>query len=106
MHEPEIRRLRESIDTIDQQIVALLAERLRLVLEVGEVKRRHNIDVYDPERERAMLDRIAKNAPPPLDGNTARRIFEHVIREYRGAEQVSVDSYRPGPPSAPPAPRK
>jgi chorismate mutase len=102
MNEPEIRRLRESIDAVDQQILLLLAERLRLVLEVGEVKRRGNIEVYDPERERTMLDRIARNALAPLDGSTARRIFEHVIREYRGAEQVSVDSYPPGPPSGPP----
>jgi chorismate mutase len=102
MAEPEIRHLRESIDAVDQQILALLAERLRLVLQVGEVKRINNIDVYDPERERVMLERIARGAPPPLDGNTARRIFEYVIREYRGAEQVSVDSYRPGSPSTPP----
>jgi chorismate mutase-like protein len=99
MAEHEIRRLRESIDDVDQQILALLAKRLRLVLEVGEVKRVNNIDVYDPERERSMLDRIAAKAEPPLDANTARRIFEHVIREYRGAEQVSVESYRPPPAS-------
>ncbi len=103
MHEPELRRLRDSIDAVDRQILNLLAERLRLVLEVGEMKRVHNVEVYDPERERSMLDRIARGAPSPLDGRIARRIFEHVIKEYRGAEQVSVDSYRPGPPSEPPA---
>jgi 3-deoxy-7-phosphoheptulonate synthase / chorismate mutase len=102
MHEPELRRLRDSIDVVDQQILLLLAERLRLVLEVGELKRLNKVDVYDPERERSMLDRIARSAPAPLDGSTARRIFEHVIKEYRGAEQVSVDSYRPAPPSKPP----
>jgi 3-deoxy-7-phosphoheptulonate synthase/chorismate mutase len=102
MHEPELRRLRDSIDAVDQQILRLLAERLRLVLEVGELKRVNNVDVYDPERERSMLDRIARSAPPPLDATTARRIFEHVIKEYRSAEQVSVDSYRPGPRSEPP----
>ena len=102
MPEDEIRRLRESIDAVDQQILALLAERLRLVLEVGEVKRQSNLDVYDPERERTMLDRIAKSAPAPLDPSTARRIFEFMIREYRSAEQFSVDSYHPGPPSSPP----
>lgn len=99
MAESDIHRLRESIDAVDQQILALLAERLRLVLQVGEVKRVNGIDVYDPERERSMLDRIAANVPRPLDGNTARRIFECVIREYRGAEQNSVASYRPPPPS-------
>lgn len=99
MHEPELQRLRDSIDAVDQQILTLLAERLRLVLEVGELKRVNNVSVYDPAREREMLERIAKSAPAPLDGSTARRIFEHVIKEYRGAEQVSVDSYRPPPPA-------
>jgi chorismate mutase-like protein len=100
MDEPAIRRLRESIDAVDQQILTLLAERLRLVLQVGDVKRLNNLAVYDPERERSMLDRIARSAPAPLDGNTARRIFECVIRESRGAEQELVASYPPGPPSS------
>ncbi|MEN2840349.1 T-protein [Mannheimia haemolytica] len=47
--------LREQIDQVDQQLIALLSERLALVAEVGKVKSEHGIPVYAPERETAMI---------------------------------------------------
>ena len=47
--------LRGQIDEVDQQILDLLARRLELVAEVGEVKGRYGLPIYDPERERAMI---------------------------------------------------
>ena len=51
----ELNALRDQIDTVDQQLVALLARRLALVAEVGEVKSRHGLPIYAPDREAAML---------------------------------------------------
>ena len=53
----ELNLLREQIDVVDQQLVALLAERLKLVAGVGEVKSRHGLPIYAPDREAAMLAR-------------------------------------------------
>ncbi|HEY4158474.1 MAG TPA: chorismate mutase [Polyangiaceae bacterium] len=91
MTEPvqELAALRRSIDDLDRQILELVAERVRVVLSVGEYKRKHAIPIYDPERERAMLDRLCAGAPPPLDGDTVRRIFERLIDESRRIEQHS-----------------
>lgn len=93
--DPKLLRLRDAIDQVDRQLLTLFAERMRLVLEVGEFKRTQNLSVYDPQRERAMLERIERSAPPPLEGKMARRLFEHVIREFRSKEQDSVSSYPP-----------
>lgn len=87
---PELETLRSAIDEVDRQILGLVAERVRLVLAVGDVKRERNMAVYDPERERRILDRLAANAPPPLDGTTVRRIFERLIDEARRLEQTHV----------------
>jgi chorismate mutase len=87
---PELEELRRAIDEVDQQILRLVAERVRLVLEVGDVKRERNMAVYDPDRERKILDRLASQAPPPLDGTTVRRVFERLIDEARRLEQHHV----------------
>jgi chorismate mutase len=87
---PELAALRRRIDELDQQMLQLIAERVRVVLSVGEYKRKHALPVYDPERERAMLDKLCARAPEPLDGDTVRRIFERLIDESRRIEQHSV----------------
>lgn len=84
---PEIPELRDSIDRIDRQLVELIAERLRLVMQVGEVKRRRGLNAYDPERERDLLDRVARAAPKPLEPAMAQRIFECIIEESRNLEK-------------------
>lgn len=84
---PDLDELRRSIDAVDQQILRLLHERVRLVVQVGEYKRERDIPVYDPERERTMLDRLCRAAEPPLDAETIRRIFERLVDESRRIEQ-------------------
>lgn len=86
----ELDTLRVAIDAVDQRISQLLAERVRLVLAVGEYKRKNGLAVYDPERERSVLERLAKAAEPPLDGDTVRRVFERLIDESRRIEQHHV----------------
>ena len=87
---PELEALRRSIDDLDARILQLVAERVKVVLAVGQFKRENNIAVYDPDRERNMLDRLCGQAPAPLDGETVRRIFERLIDESRRIEQHSI----------------
>ena len=87
---PELEALRQCIDDLDGRILELVAERVRVVLAVGQYKRRNQIAVYDPERERKMLDRLCSRAKHPLDAETVRRIFERLIDESRRIEQHSM----------------
>lgn len=91
--------MRQSIDELDRQILELVSERLRLVMQVGEVKRGLGLDVYDPERERDLLERVARAAPPPITPAMAQRIFKCIIEESRGLEQrhVSELAQKPQP---------
>jgi chorismate mutase/prephenate dehydrogenase len=86
-----LRELRDEIDEIDREIVELLAKRLRLVMKVGEFKRAHDLAIYDPDRERDLLARVAKHAPAPLEPEMAQRIFQCVIQESRDLEKRHVD---------------
>ena len=90
---PELEALRRSIDELDGRILQLVAERVKVVLAVGQFKRDNNIAVYDPDRERNMLDRLCGSAPEPLDADTVRRIFERLIDESRRIEQHSIGKH-------------
>jgi len=87
---PELDELRRAIDDVDGKILHLVAERVRLVLAVGDIKRARNMPVYDADRERRVLERLAADAPPPLDATTVKRIFERLIDESRRLEQRHV----------------
>ena len=87
----DLDELRRGIDSIDRAILNLLHDRIRLVMLVGQYKRERNIPVYDPERERQLLDRLSSAAEPPLDGPTIRRIFERLVDESRRIEQHHTD---------------
>ena len=83
----ELEALRRSIDDIDNRLLALIEERVRLVLAVGDFKRDNGLPIYDPERERKLIERLTREARPPLEEGTVRRIFERLIDESRRLEQ-------------------
>jgi chorismate mutase len=78
--------LRRRIDSIDDRIVELLAERVSAVLEIGELKRQSGAPIYDPARERSILERLSRHPPSPLEPETVRRVFERLIDESRWVE--------------------
>jgi chorismate mutase-like protein len=82
----ELEALRRQIDAVDEKILELVAQRVELVLRVGELKRLSGAAIYDPERERRVLERLAHQAVPPLDRETVQRVFERLIDESRRLE--------------------
>jgi chorismate mutase len=87
VEDPALEALRREIDAIDDQILELVAARVRKVLAVGAHKRALNKVIYDPDRERRVLERLCATAPPPLTRDTVRRVFERLIDESRTLEQ-------------------
>ncbi|MBP1044047.1 chorismate mutase [Vagococcus sp. BWB3-3] len=49
---------REKIDQLDQQIVALLEERMTVVTEVARIKAENQLAILDGQREEALLAKI------------------------------------------------
>jgi chorismate mutase-like protein len=89
--ESHLDDLRRDIDEVDREILQLLARRMQLVLQVGDYKRKHHLAIYDPDRERRMLERLASSSPAPLSAESAKRIFERLIDESRSLEQRHVN---------------
>ena len=57
---PELSKLRTQIDALDAQIVDLLNERAKVVVEIGKVKQQTNAPIYAPDREKAVLEKVRR----------------------------------------------
>ena len=84
---------RARIDLIDGQLMRLLNSRSACAVEIGRVKRRLGLPVYSPEREVAILERVARENPGPLDATAVRRVFERIIDESRRLERLAVEGH-------------
>ena len=88
----QVADLRRRIDQIDDQLMKLLNSRSACAVEIGRIKRVLGQAVYQPEREKWILDRVEKNNPGPLDSNALRRVFERVIDESRRLERLAGET--------------
>ena len=81
---------RTRIDEIDRKLVELLNERSRCAIEIGKIKSKLHMGVFDPEREREVVRHVQRENRGPLDADGIRRIFERIIDECRHSERLSA----------------
>jgi chorismate mutase len=78
---------RRKIDEIDRRLVELLNERSRCVLEIGHLKKADGVALYQPEREREVLEAVERANRGPLSEAAIRRLFERILDEARSVER-------------------
>ena len=72
--------LRDKISTLDEKLLALLAERRGLAVEVGKAKLLSHRPVRDIDRERDLLDRLIQlGKTHHLDAHYITRLFQLII---------------------------
>ncbi len=71
--------LRKRIDELDQQLVELLNERARVVVEIGKLKNKAGKAVYAPDREKEVLARIAEANKGPLPDKCLVAIWRELM---------------------------
>jgi chorismate mutase len=84
--------LRREIDALDERLVALLNARAGCALAIGELKEALGLDVYQPDRERQVLEHVRRVNEGPLDGDAVARLFERIIDEARRLERLAQES--------------
>ena len=75
----DLSEFRQRIDELDNQIVRLLNERARVVVDIGETKRHSNAPIYDSDREQDVLRRIAEFNEGPLLPKTLQAIYREMM---------------------------
>jgi len=88
---------RRRIDEIDRKLVELLNERSHCALEIGKLKQAQNLPLYQPDREREVLENAERANPGPLSDAAVRRLFERIIDEARSAEREAMHSGEDSP---------
>ncbi len=74
-----LEELRKKIDELDHQLVKLLNERARVVVEIGKLKTKTDKPVYAPDREKVVFARIAEANKGPLPDRCLVAIWRELM---------------------------
>jgi chorismate mutase len=78
----ELSVLREKIDHIDDKLVHLLGERMRIVEEIGERKKRSKASVFQPSRwEEILENRVEHGKTESLSADFITKVYQLVHEE-------------------------
>jgi chorismate mutase len=88
----DIADWRRKIDEIDRQLVDLISRRATAAHQIGKLKRTAGLPIYEPDRERTVLDHVAALNPGPLPSGDLKRIYERIMDVMR---QIQVEEIAP-----------
>ena len=77
--ELDLGALRDQIDEIDDRLIKALADRARVVVEVGRAKRGDGTPIYAPDREKRVLERVLERHDGPLGNRTIEAIYRELM---------------------------
>ena len=85
--------IRKKIDHLDQQLLDLLSDRADLVHEVGVIKKKEGLQIYAPEREDALLKRLAKMNKGRLPDGSIVAIYREIMSAALALEDNLTVAY-------------
>src|SRR2546429_1741025 len=84
---------RKAIDKLDAQVVKLLNERTKHVLEIGAIKLKAGEEIYAPHRELAVFQRICKSNEGPISNDSLRAIYREIMSSALSLEKSMAIAY-------------
>lgn len=93
--ETALRKLREQIDSLDQQLQSLISERVKIAGEIAKVKLNadSNTSFYRPEREAQVLRRVRERNEGPLPDDEIARLMREIMSVSLAAEMPITVAY-------------
>jgi len=87
--------LRQRIDALDEQLLALLNQRAQAALEVGKIKQSMDAGshVLKPEREAAVIRRLQNLNTGPFTPQAVEAVWSQIISTCRGLESALTVAY-------------
>ena len=90
----DINEYRGKIDLLDNELLRIFTERMAVVNQVAEYKKEHNLAVFNKSREREILNRISKQAPPQL-ASYSRAMFSNLFNLSRSYQKSMLATETP-----------
>lgn len=83
----KMQSLRREIDQVDEQLIALVAQRLRLVKEIATLKKKFGKGIRDEARERSVIDLARERAKKKgIDPVFAEDLMRFMIAQMAGVQ--------------------
>ena len=89
----DLATLRQRIDALDRELLALLNRRAALALEGGEIKKREGSVVFRPEREAQVIDGLKAVNAGPLATDSVAPIWREIMSACRALETPTRVAY-------------
>jgi chorismate mutase/prephenate dehydratase len=88
-----IEEHRRKLDEIDREVLKLLNERAKHVVEIAHIKTAQNSQFYVPGREKKILEEIRAKNDGPLPDAAVESIYREVVSAMRALEAPLVIAY-------------
>lgn len=89
----QLAKLREEIDKIDDNLLAFLNQRINIAMTIGKLKKEKGIDIYSPEREKNIIERLSLQNKGPLSNKSLSYIFHEIISASRSTTSLEKIAY-------------
>lgn len=81
--------LRKEIDKIDDIILDSLARRMKISLEVAKFKKKHDLSIMQPKREKEVLKRLkAKAKNKRIDVKLVEAIYKKIMDQSKDIQRA------------------
>lgn len=89
----DLSNLRQKIDSIDEQVLKLLNERVRNAAEIGRIKREQGAQIYVASREEQVLKKLSSLNEGPLSEAAIRAIYREIMSAAIALEKPMAIAY-------------
>lgn len=76
----QISEHRKKIDSLDEEILELIQERVQESINIRRLKIEHNIPLNTPERERELIQHLIERSKGSIPAEVIKEIWETIIR--------------------------
>ncbi|HCY1795309.1 TPA: bifunctional 3-deoxy-7-phosphoheptulonate synthase/chorismate mutase [Staphylococcus aureus] len=76
----KLESYRSEIVSLNHQILDLLSKRGELAQKIGEEKLKQGTRIYDPQREKEMLNYLIDSNKGPFNDNTIKQLFKEIFK--------------------------
>ncbi|HCZ7200711.1 TPA: bifunctional 3-deoxy-7-phosphoheptulonate synthase/chorismate mutase [Staphylococcus aureus] len=76
----KLESYRSEIVSLNHQILGLLSKRGELAQKIGEEKLKQGTRIYDPQREKEMLNDLIDSNKGPFNDNTIKQLFKEIFK--------------------------
>ncbi len=83
----KLAELRQQIDAIDLDILALLNQRGNIAQEIGQVKKTSNLAIVELQREQQVVANMLAANQGPLPNDSVERLFSSIMIEMRNLQR-------------------